>query len=177
LWSKKLRGWPRAWFGEETVMSEVNSFSTIPAKILLPIDFSSSSHDALEQATVLAQHFHAELYLVNVIPDTALVAEEKKIAEERFAVSVSGLAAKGVKATSSVEVENDIAGGILDVIEREHVDLVVISTHGTTGWHPLVFGSIAEKLVKLVQILVLLLHTPRPDSSVKISSGRLMEWW
>ncbi len=158
-------------------MPEVNSFSTIPAKILLPIDFSPSSHDALEQATVLAQHFHAELVLVNVVPETANVAEEKKEAEEHFAVSVAGLAAKGIKATSCVEVENDLAGGILDVIEREHVDLVVVSTHGTTGWHPLVFGSIAEKLVKLVQIPVLLLHTSRPDSSVKISSGRLMEWW
>jgi len=158
-------------------MPEVNAFSTIPAKILLPIDFSPSSHDALEQATVLAQHFHAELFLVNVLPETAAAPEEKKEAEARFAVSAAGLAAKGIKTTCCVEIENDIAGGILDVIEREHVDLVVVSTHGTTGWHPLVFGSIAEKLVKLVQVPVLLLRTSRPDSSVKITSGRLMEWW
>lgn len=158
-------------------MPEVNAFSTIPAKILLPIDFSSSSHEALEQATVLAQHFHAELFLVHVVPETAHTEEEKKVAEGHFATSVAALAAKGIKAGSSVEVENDIAGGILDAIEREHADLIVVSTHGTTGWHPLVFGSIAEKLVKLVHIPVLLLHTPRPESSAKVSSGRLMEWW
>jgi nucleotide-binding universal stress UspA family protein len=164
-------------FGKEKRMSEVNAFSTIPAKILLPIDFSSSSHEALEQATVLAQHFHAELYLVNVIPEGPGLEEAKKTAEERFAVSLAGLAAKGIKAASGIEVENDIAGAILDVIEREHIDLVVVSTHGTTGWHPLVFGSIAEKLVKLVHVPVLLLHTAKPSSSVKIPSGRLMEWW
>ena len=158
-------------------MPEVFSFSTIPAKILLPIDFSSSSHEALEHATVLAQHFHAEIYLVHVVPEIGNVEEAKKQAEADFQVSVAGLGVKGIKAKSSVEVDNDIAGSILDVIEREHIDLIVVSTHGTTGWHPLVFGSIAEKLVKLVQIPLLLIRTAKPASSVKVGSGRLMELW
>jgi len=34
----------------------------------VPVDFSSSSDAALETASDLAQHFHAELYLLNVIP-------------------------------------------------------------------------------------------------------------
>jgi nucleotide-binding universal stress UspA family protein len=158
-------------------MSEVHAFSTIPAKILLPIDFSPSSHLALEEATVLAQHFHAEVILVNVIPDNANVAEAKKVAEDHFAVSVAGLTAKGIKASSSVEVENDVAGSILDVIEREHIDMIVISTHGLTGWHPLVFGSVAEKLIRLVHIPLLLVRTEKPESSAKVGSGRMMEWW
>jgi nucleotide-binding universal stress UspA family protein len=162
---------------EESVMPEVFAFSTIPAKILLPIDFSPSSHLALQQATVLAQHFHAELFLVHVVPESASLEADKKEAEDRFAVSVAALTAKGIKTSSIVEVENDIAGGVLDVIEREHIDLIVVSTHGTTGWHPLVFGSIAEKLIRLVHIPLLLVHTEKPESSVKLKSGRLMEWW
>ncbi len=158
-------------------MPEVHAFSTIPAKILLPIDFSPSSHLALEQATVLAQHFHAELYLVHVVSADCNVEDAKKEAAERFAVSVAGLTAKGIKATSSVEVEDDIAGGILDVIERERIDMVVISTHGTTGWHPLVFGSIAEKLIRLVHVPLTLIHTEKPESSIELKHGRLMEWW
>src|ERR1700691_5738781 len=125
-------------------MPEIYSFSTIPPKILLPIDFSPSSRHALEQAAVLAQHFDAEVYLLHVVPESANVEKEKKQAEKYFALSVAALTAKGIKATSSVEVENDIAGSILDVIEREYIDLIVVSTHGLTGWHPLVFGSIAE---------------------------------
>jgi len=158
-------------------MSEAYAYSTIPAKILLPIDFSPSSHLALEQATVLAQHFHAEVILVNVVPEDANLASAKKLAEEHFAVSVSGLASKGIKATSSVVVGTDIAGSILDVIENEHIDMIVISTHGLTGWHPLVFGSIAEKLIRLVHIPLLLVRTEKPESSAKVGSGRLMEWW
>ena len=158
-------------------MPQAYAFSTIPAKILLPIDFSPSSHAALEQVTVLAQHFHAEVYLVYVLADGPGLEEAKKEAEKRFAVSVAGLSAKGIKATAVVEVDDDIAGKILDVIDREHIDLIAVSTHGTTGWHPLVFGSIAEKLVKLVQIPLLLIRTQKPASSVKLGSGRLMEWW
>jgi hypothetical protein len=37
------------------------------------------------------------------------------------------------------------------VIEREHIDMVVISTHGISGWRPMVFGSIAEQVVKRVE--------------------------
>ena len=159
-------------------MSEAYALSTIPAKILLPIDFSPSSHEALEQATVLAQHFHAEVYLVHVVQEGCNLETEKKEALDRFTVSVAGLTAKGIKATSSVEIDNDIAGGILDVIEREKIDLIVVSTHGTTGWHPLVFGSIAEKVVKLVQCPLLILRSPQPDTGVKMTpSRRSMEWW
>jgi nucleotide-binding universal stress UspA family protein len=166
-----------SWSGKEIAMPEVYAFSTIPARILLPIDFSPSSHLALEQATVLAQHFHAELFLVNVLAESASVEEEKKVAEGHFAISVAALAAKGIKATASVVVDNDIAGGILDVIENDKIDMIVVATHGTTGWHPLVFGSIAEKLIKLVHIPLLLVRTEKPESSVKLKSGRLMEWW
>ena len=157
-------------------MSEVNAFSIIPAKILLPIDFSPSSHAALEQATVLAQHFHAELILVHVVSECES-EEAIKVAESNFATSIAALGAKGIKASSIVKKDVDAAGAILDEVEGQKVDLVVVSTHGTTGWHPLVFGSIAEKLVKLVPVPVLLLRTEKPESSAKVSNGRLMEWW
>ena len=46
--------------------------------------------------------------------------------------------------------------------------MVVISTHGISGWHPFVFGSIAEKVVKLVQCPLLLLRSAKPESEPKI---------
>jgi nucleotide-binding universal stress UspA family protein len=157
-------------------MPEANGYKTIPEKILVPIDFSTSSHEALEQATALAEHFHAKLHLVNVVPENGDSEEAKKESEKRFAVSLDGLSSKGINASSSIEVDNDVASRILDVIDREEIDRVVVSTHGITGWHPMVFGSIAEKLIRLVHIPLLLIHTEKPESTATVSKG-LMEWW
>jgi nucleotide-binding universal stress UspA family protein len=170
-------------------MSDAQAFPSIPTKILLPIDFSPSSQTALEMAADLALHFHAVLRLVNVIPmfptttmpdfvpEGEFLQEAKTHAERHLAKCHKALADRGVKSTSSVEVGNDVAGNIMEVIDREQIDMVVISTHGISGWHPLVFGSIAEKIVKLVQCPLLLLRSAKPETGVKSSSGRSMEWW
>ena len=170
-------------------MSERHALVSIPTKILLPIDFSPSSQAALEMAADLAKHFHAELHLVNVIPffptttlpdsipEADYIQEARVFAERHLAKCCAALLAREVKASSSVEVGNDIVGNILKVAEREHIDMLVISTHGISGWHPLVFGSIAEKVIKLVQCPLLLLRSAKPDTSATISSGRSMEWW
>ncbi|MGO9339427.1 MAG: universal stress protein [Terracidiphilus sp.] len=170
-------------------MPEENGLSTIPTKILVPVDFSDSSHAAVEAAADLAQHFDAALHLVHVIPmfpattlpdfipETKFTEEATKEAERHFAVVVADLSGKGIKVSSSVEVGDDVASSIMEAAESEKADMVVISTHGLTGWHPLFFGSIAEKVIKLVSCPVLLLRTPKPASSAKATSGRLMEWW
>jgi len=170
-------------------MPEANSFSTIPTKILVPIDFSPSSHAAVESAADLAQHFDAAIHLVHVIPmfpattfpdfipETKFIEAAKSEAERHFAAVTADLTGKGIKVGSSIEVGDDVSSTILEVAEREKADLVVISTHGLTGWHPLVLGSIAEKVMKLVHCPVLLLRTPKPVSSAKVASGRMMEWW
>jgi nucleotide-binding universal stress UspA family protein len=150
-------------------------------------------------AADLALHFHAELCLVHVIPffptttypdmvpgtafppdivsEGKFVQEARTFAARRLAKCQAALLTRGVKSSSSVEVGNDVVGNIMEVVEREHIDMVVISTHGISGWHPLVFGSIAEKFVKLVQCPLLLLRSAKPETGAKIPSGRVSEWW
>ena len=158
-------------------MPEAISFRTIPAKILLPIDFSPSSHLAIERASELAVQLRADLVLVHVVHPDGNKEEAQKLAAGLLEKSVAGLTAKGIKASALVEVDEDTASRLIDVAEEQKVDLVVISSHGTTGWHPIVFGSIAEKVMRLSHIPVLLYRTEKPESSVKLQSGRLMEWW
>ncbi|MGB6132743.1 MAG: universal stress protein [Acidobacteriaceae bacterium] len=147
----------------------------IPRRILVPLDFSPSSDAALEMATDLAQHFHAALHLVHVVPmfpldkgteffsgvkffdNAALLEGVKTNTDQHLAPCLSALISRGIEASSSIEVGNDVAGNI--VIEREHIDMVVISTHGISGWHPVIFGSVAEKVIKLVKCPLLLLRS------------------
>lgn len=169
-------------------MSDYVSVTAVPTKILVPVDFSASSHQSLDAATELAAKFGAELYLIHVVPEyvtatlpenvsaESIVAAAKKAAEERFAVSKKALAEMGVKLSTSIEVGGDVAGTILDAIERENADLMVISTHGLSGWYPQVFGSVTEKLLRLAPCQTLLLRTPKPARS-KLTYTGMMEWW
>jgi nucleotide-binding universal stress UspA family protein len=68
---------------------------------------------------------------------------------------------QGVTALSGVEIGNDVVGNIMMVLSRERSDLIIISTHGVSGWRPFVFGSIAEKVIKLAECPLLLLRTPK----------------
>lgn len=169
-----------------------NAPNIIAAKILVPIDFSPSSHHALDAATELAQKFGAELYVLHVIPkyaavalpegvsDEAIIDQAKKAAASKLELTEKGLKSKGVKVTTYIEVGADVAATILDAIERENATLVVFTTHGLSGWYPRVFGSIAEKLLRLSPCPILLLRTPEPESSAVVPfeySSRSMEWW
>lgn len=156
-------------------MPGVRAFPSVPKKILLPTDFSPLSQSALEMAADLAQHFKAELQLVHVIllfpttsmpdliPEGEFMRESRRYAEQQFEKCHATLAAKGIKASASVEAGMDVAGAIMEVVDRDHIDMIVISTHGISGWHPLVFGSIAEKVVKLAKCPLLLLRSTNPE--------------
>ena len=162
-------------------MSQTPASNSIPAKILLPIDFSASSDAAFEMATKLAHCFHSELYLVHIIPEipdfngsdffpeTSVLQEARSGIAEQLAAYDTTLRSKGIKASSSIETGNDVVGNIMLVIEREHIDMLVISTHGISGWRPMVFGSIAEKVIKTAQCPVLLLHSAKPVTISEIA--------
>jgi nucleotide-binding universal stress UspA family protein len=47
------------------------------------------------------------------------------------------------------------ADEIVATAQQQHVDLIVISTHGSTGLERLVFGSVAERVVRLATVPVL----------------------
>ena len=61
-------------------------------------------------------------------------------------------------------VDGDAAYEILQVVENLQIDLITIATHGRNGWRHLVFGSVAEKVVRVSKVPVL---TVRGDASAR----------
>jgi nucleotide-binding universal stress UspA family protein len=142
-----------------------------PKLILSPIDFSDPSHEALSTAADLASKFGSELLLVHVVPmlprlpSPAVIFNEAEYEEQLHKDAVArlneltgNLTAKGVKARSEVGTANDVGMEIIRLAESNSVDLIVIATHGMTGWHRLAFGSVAEKVVRMAACPVLLLR-------------------
>ena len=57
-------------------------------------------------------------------------------------------------------VQGHAAEEILASVEREGIDLITIATHGLTGWRHLIFGFVAEKIVRLARVPVLTVRCP-----------------
>jgi nucleotide-binding universal stress UspA family protein len=98
-------------------------------------------------------------------PEAAFLAQARKHAEAQVAVRRNAVVSKGVPVEVFIESGNDVPGNIMTVIDRERIDMLVISTHGISGWRPLVFGSIAEKVVKLAECPILLLRSKNAESN------------
>jgi nucleotide-binding universal stress UspA family protein len=144
-----------------------------PKLILAPIDFSDPSRDAVETAADMASRYGAELLLVHVVaalpklpPDVSIFKEgeyERRLhgdAERRIGALSAELKQKGLAVRSEVGIANDVGMELLRIAEHNHADLIVIATHGVTGWNNFVFGSVAEKVVRQAHVPVLVLRFP-----------------
>jgi nucleotide-binding universal stress UspA family protein len=137
-------------------------------KILCPTDFSEASYKALTAANELALHCCAELYLVHIFssleevpPDFAgsglslwEIEELLKGSAENSLQEVAKKVSKELHVRQTVTL-GEAADEIIRISRSEKVDLIVMATHGQTGWRHLVFGSVAEKVLRLAPCPVL----------------------
>jgi nucleotide-binding universal stress UspA family protein len=141
-------------------------------KILCPIDFSDPSNKALSVACELATHYEAQLLVLHVLQsiqpiygETVLpelmafnVEDYEKTEKENLLRSLCELIKAKVPSSTTampiVEV-GSTADTIVDTAKRENVDLIVVATHGLTGWRHHVLGSVTEKVVRLAHYPVL----------------------
>lgn len=137
-------------------------------KILAPTDFSRISLETLGIAAELAQHFGAELEVLHVIPPVPALPSDphynfevpayqealKADAERRLLEMLHGRFGSELKACPRVS-HGDPSREIVRVAVEDGADLIVIATHGLTGWQHLVFGSVAEKVVRMAGCPVL----------------------
>jgi len=156
-----------------------------PKLILAPIDFSEHSQEALKTAAEIAKAFGAELLLVHAVPaiprlpsaseffhEAAYEAALHKEAEQRLAKMAQELSQRGLRARTEVGIANEVGMEILRIAEHNQADMIVIATHGMTGWHKLAFGSVAEKVVKMATCPVLVLRATRKAEGEEVSRGR-----
>jgi nucleotide-binding universal stress UspA family protein len=132
-------------------------------KILCPVDFSEPSHEALTVANELASEFGSRLYVLNVITPVPVIAAPTgpitfnvPLYEENLKAAVEDSMRKilNERISKDLDVESivtfgDAANTIIRTAEEKSIDLIVISTHGRTGWQRFLLGSVAEKVVRL----------------------------
>jgi nucleotide-binding universal stress UspA family protein len=143
-------------------------------KILCPIDFSEPSLKGLEVGVDLATLFKAKLDVVYVLPILPATAKDANLqfaipeyermihidAEQQLQAVVSQRVSKNLKTRTLIGHGNP-AHEIVRLAQEEKADLIVIATHGHTGFHHLVVGSVAEKVIRLAPCPVLAVREPR----------------
>jgi len=138
-----------------------------PKLIVCPTDFSEGSFQALTEASALASHFAATICMVHVtpvLPETGELGVFLNVpeyqdalhedAERKLCKIAESLAAKGLP-TKVVVGNGDAATEIVRIAREQGADMVVIATHGNSGWRHLAFGSVAEKVLRLAACPVL----------------------
>ena len=136
---------------------------------LVPVDFSTYSEQALAYAIALAAKLQARVTVLHVIhhlpmgvsdapsslpyPELYLHELEAEVQQrldtQRQQIQKAGLAGE-ILMTHGVPFQT-----IVDMARDQHVDLIVMGTHGRTGVHHLLMGSVAEKVVRLAPCPVL----------------------
>lgn len=147
----------------------------LPVKrILCPTDFSGPACTCVKTANELALHFGAELLLVNVVPVVPTLPPDPNYvfkvpeyerylhvdAENHLRQVQEELIDKRVAVRTMVG-HGSPADEIVLVADQEMADLIVIATHGSTGLERLVFGSVAERVVRLAHVPVLTVRQER----------------
>ncbi|MFO7654867.1 MAG: universal stress protein [Candidatus Krumholzibacteriia bacterium] len=141
-------------------------------KILCPTDFSEPSLCALKAANEMAHHFDSELILLNIrkpipemprprvkAPETTFdfsgyESELDQHALEALATIRRSVVAPQVNTRLLVKAGKP-AEEILRCAHDERVDAIFMATHGRTGLQHVVFGSVAEKVVRQAECPVM----------------------
>ncbi len=142
-------------------------------RILVPIDFSEFSKNALKYAIPFAQQFQASIDLLYVV-EPAIYPADFSFGQVGFPNVEEELRKRGTEELENLMKKEigrrlparfSVRTGkpfyeINQYAKEEEVDLIVIATHGHSGVEHILFGSTAEKVVRKAPCAVLVVRSP-----------------
>lgn len=142
-------------------------------RILVPIDGSLNSERALREAISFARFHHAQLMLVHVLEDIHYADLENYINYAEIMKSFKDSARKMLEKASQEARQADVevtekllvASGrrvahvLVEEASQWPADLIIIGTHGRSGFNRLLLGSIAEGVLRISPVPVLLIRS------------------
>ena len=134
--------------------------------IIVPVDFSQQSENALKIAASLAKTHQAELLVLHMLElspalmsEAGYIAPEQivhllKMGEERFTNFLDKPYLKDVKVTPVIK-HYKVFSEVNDVAKKHKADIVVMGSHGTDGLQEIFIGSNTERVVRTSEVPVL----------------------
>jgi nucleotide-binding universal stress UspA family protein len=148
------------------------------SRLLVPLDGSPLAETVLPVATALAERFGAELFLVHA--EYPLASAERASSEKPFTSPSAAqayldrlaqqLTEEGITA-HTVLPPQDPAGGIIAQAELDQADLIVMATHGRTGFDALLHPSVTWQVFSQTTAPVLVCKGGQRDVSVRTEAS------
>ncbi|MCL6216772.1 universal stress protein [Zunongwangia pacifica] len=149
-------------------------------KILVPTDFSKEAENALKTAAILAKKFEAEIYLLHML-DLPLnlidpvQGNSQNVPEALYFMKLAHLQFSKIKQS---EYLNDIPvneavqfnyafKGITEFAKNNQCDLIVMGSHGSSGFQEMFIGSNTEKVIRQSEIPVLVIKEESKDFKIE----------
>ncbi|MCS7200095.1 MAG: universal stress protein [Thermodesulfobacteriaceae bacterium] len=143
-------------------------------KILVPVDFSEVAPLVAKWAKDFAKKLEAKIYLIYILED--LTGLESIYIDQQILINLEKELLEGAKKSMEEFVKSnfsdfedleiiiksgDVVEKIIETATEKEVDLIVMGTHGRKGLDRILFGSVAEGVVKNSPIPVVTLNPYR----------------
>ena len=140
--------------------------------ILVPYDDSKCALHAFKIAVDLAKNYNSKLTVVTVVPSTyhpsgvytnvryekILLKKQRDSANSALSKIDSIAKKQGIDITTGVLEYNSVVKEIVSFTKSKKIDLIVMGTHGRTGWDKLILGSVTVSVAHRVRRSVLIVR-------------------
>ena len=140
-------------------------------KILFPVDLSESSEKIVPYVRAVAKKFEARIHILFAarvfqyftsiyVPHPSINKFEQEIIEgaEKKLYEFIDRYFKEYPDTKTTVVAGDASEEIINYVESQGIDLIIMGTHGRKGMDKVIFGSVAERVVKAAPVPVLVVN-------------------
>ena len=148
-------------------------------KILVPTDFSDPAENALKVAVQLAKKYDSEIHMLHMIelPMHQIIATSNfselpeavffmKVAHNNFEEALEKDYLKELDIFENIKFK-DASEGILEACDEDGIDLIVMGSHGASGFKEMFIGSTAERVVRTAKKPVLVIKNDTDNFNVE----------
>ena len=139
--------------------------------ILVPYDDSKCAIYDFKIAVDLAKNYNSKLTVVTVVPSTIhpssfsnvrykeILLKKQRDSANSVLSKINSIAKKqGIDITTGVLEYNSVVKEIVSFTKSKKIDLIVMGTHGRTGWDKIIIGSVANGVSQRVKCSVFLVR-------------------
>lgn len=150
-------------------------------KILVPTDFSNTAEHALKVAAKMAKKYDSEIYLLHMLELPLQLIDPvsrsrnqnlpesiffMKLAHQRFGALIKKPFLKDIKIHETV-LFHQAFEGIMEVSQQYNCDIIIMGSHGASGFKKMFIGSNTEKVVRSSNVPVLVIKEEQDDFDIE----------